>query len=295
MAGATTTTLSTAIQKTFPAMVETEDQVKTPLRNFLPIVPSLSGNSYDWKVHYGGNTSSTTYSEGDAVSAAGNETYADATLASSSGYARTMVQFTGHAVDAMKGGYFQGIENELRYAIQKHLKYKEGLAITALEAALDSSGSYAGLTRATYKMETTEAAGTPTLAELITMWTTLTDDAIAMDMSQAWLLMPPDTIDLYNAVATGIAYFEFPSVVNGVVDAGKLQRMPSYNGRPIHQIVGLTSAITLCFSPETGVKLVTFREPQIEQMGKNDDSTVFSITSSEILVVENPKMAGKIT
>ena len=83
----------------------------------------------------------------------------------------------------------------------------------------------------------------------------------------------------------------------GVLDAGKMigGRIPTINGRPIHVIPGLTSVISLFLTPEAGAKVVEFRPVTIEQMAKNDDSTVFSITSSEILVVENPKMAGKIT
>jgi hypothetical protein len=295
MAGATLTTLATAIKKNFSRMVETENTVRTPLRDLLKRVPSLSGNSWDWKVHYGGNASSTTYNEGDGVSAAGNETYADATVANTGGYARTMCQITGHAIDAMKGGYFDGVEKELTSGIQKHMRYKEGLAVVAMEAAIDSAGNYGGLSRATYKLESYESTSTPTLAELQLMTQTLMDNEPAVDMTQAYYLMAMDTMFDYLDVATGVAYFEFPSVVNGVVDAGKLLKSPTYNGRPIYPVPGLTSGITLCLTPEADVKLVEFRPLQIDILGKTDDSIVTSITSCEILVAENPRKAGKLT
>jgi hypothetical protein len=296
MAGATLTTLSECVNTLFPAVVtETQDSVKTPLRDFLPRIPSIGGDSYDWKIHYGGNTSSTTYSESDAVSAAGNETYAALTVAASTGYVRTMVQFTGHAVDAMKGGYFNGVDRELSSAIEHHLHYKEGLLVTALEAAVDSGGSYGGQVRATYKLASYEHNSTPTLAEIQLLIQTLMDNEPAANVQAGWWLMPPDTLFDYLDVAAGVQYFEFNPVVNGAVDAGKLQKMPTINGRPIYVIPGMTSTGTIFLTPEAQAKVVEFRGLQIDQMGKTDDSTVFSITSSEILVVENPRKAGKTT
>lgn len=298
MAGATVTTLASAINTLYPSILtETQNSVKTPLRDLLPRIPSLGGDSYDWIVHYGGNTSSAAYSEGDAVSAAGNETYAAATVAASTGYYRTMVQITGHAVDAMKGGHFAGVQKELMYATEHHLHALEGAAVTALEAAIDSGGSYAGLTRATYNLASYEVAGTPTLAEIQLMYQTLMDNEPVANVAQGVFLMAPDTFFDYQDVAGGVAYWEMTPTQTGVLDGGKLieGRYPTYNGRPIIPVPGLTSGITLFLTPEAGAKIVTFRDITIDEMGKTDDSTLYSITSSEILVVENPRKAGKIT
>jgi hypothetical protein len=53
MAGATLTTLAEAVNTVFPAMVtETQNSVATPLRDLMPRIPSIGGDSYDWKVHF---------------------------------------------------------------------------------------------------------------------------------------------------------------------------------------------------------------------------------------------------
>ena len=85
--------------------------------------------------------------------------------------------------------------------------------------------------------------------------------------------------------------------MTGALDGGKMPngRFPTYNGRPIIPIPGLTSGITLFLTPEAGAKIVEFRPITVDVMGKTDDSTVVSITSSEYVVVENPRKAGKIT
>jgi hypothetical protein len=208
-----------------------------------------------------------------------------------------MVQITGHAKDAMKQANFAGVEKELTSAIEHHLHYKEGLLITALEAAIDSGGSYAGLLRATYKLASGEAAGTPTLAELQLAVQTIMDNEVNASVNAGWWLMPPDTLMDYLDVASGVAYFEHDVTVTGATDAGKLigGKLPTYQGRPIFVVPGLTSVISLFLTPEAQAKVVEFRPLTIDKMGKTDDSDVFSITSSEILVVENPKCAYKIT
>ena len=72
-------------------------------------------------------------------------------------------------------------------------------------------------------------------------------------------------------------------------------RYPTYNGRPIIPVAGLTSGITLFLTPEAQAKIVQFRPVTVDVMGKTDDSTLISITSSSYVVVENPRKAGKIT
>jgi hypothetical protein len=295
MAGATTTTLTTAIQKTFQTMVETYDYAETPLRNMLRIVPSPSGNAVDWKIHYGLNTTSANFSEGDAVSAAGNNTFADATISNTAGYMRTMVQYTGHAVDALKGGYFDGIMKETEGAIKAHMHAKEDLLVTAIEAAIDSGGSYAGLLRATYLLAAYEnAVGTTALTDYQTMWTTLSKLEIGADLSSHIFACNHTMIQEYLDVAAGVQFLEYGQIQGGVIDAGKLTRLPQYNGRPFIDVPTLTDGTVLFFNP-ADFWITEFRPIQIDQMGKTDDSSVFSITSAETLAGTKIRTMGKLT
>ena len=110
------------------------------------------------------------------------------------------MQWTGHALDAMKGGHFAGVQKELTSAMEHHRHAVEGTNITTLEAAIDSGGSYAGLTRSTYKLASYEVAGTPTLAEIQLMYQTLMDNEPAANVGAGVFLMAPDTFFDYQDV-----------------------------------------------------------------------------------------------
>lgn len=275
-------------------MADTRDFIQTPLINTIPRATSQGGDSVDFKVHYGSNTSSTTYVEGDAAAAAGNETFASATLTNAGGYVRTMHSFTGHARDAARGGIFDAESKDAMGALDAHWHYKEDLAVTAIEADIDSGGSLYGLLRATYNLASYEAAVTPTLAEMQTMWATQSALEIAWNPSNQYLFTGTTFEFAYLDVATGVAYFEFPSVINGVVDAGKLQSLPSYNRRPMIPVPTLTATTCLVFDP-ADTEYINFRPVQVDEYAKNDDSDTFAITSADIFITYAPRMQCKLT
>jgi hypothetical protein len=250
-------------------------------------------------VHYGGNSSTVTYSEGDARPAAGNELYATAQLAYSTGYKMTTYKMTGHAQDAAKNGYFNAAMAEAEGALKQHNHAVEELLISQLESAIDSSGSYAGLTRSTYKMASYEAAigGSLAISNLDTMYETLQAVEIGANLEQHVILAPTSTIGEYNDVAAGTGAGD-PLILSNTegetLDGGRFKFVQKYNGNPFVRIEGMTAGGLLYVDPNQ-VKRVVQRPVQVDVIAKVDDSQEYMITSSEIIAVHNPRVCGKLT
>jgi len=298
MSGATTTTFASAIATYMNGMAETLNDQGATLQQLIPATPSPGGDSFDWPVHYGGNSSTVAYSEGDALAAAGNESYATATVAYSTGYLRTVYQVTGHARDAVRNGYFNAVDKEGMSALMAHVAAREALLISTLEGAIDSAGSYAGLLRATYNLASYEAAigGSLAMANMDLMYETLQASPIGADLSGHVILAPTSTIGEYNDVAAGAgAGNPIIQWTDGkTMDGGKFRFNAAYNGCPIVRVEGLTAGGLLFVNPSNLVRVVQ-RPIIVEPMAKTDDSDLFSITSSEIIVCLNPRHAGKLT
>jgi len=294
---ATVTTLTTAVKTYVDRVVPILTSENTPLLNLIPIRPPDPGSvSVDWVARTTGNASTVAFVEGDAATAPGNAVYSALTLSNSSGYLRTMGNISGRAIDAFRnGGSFRAIQAEVDSALTAHKLARETATVTAFEAAIDDAGSYAGLTRATSGMVSTEDAFTPTLAEMITFWSTLSSTPIEAPMQSMDFIANEASIDAWLAVATGVAYFEFPSVVNGVVDPGKLQKMPTYNGRPIRTVTTLSAGVWLFNDWQNNSDRTVFRPITTEEYAKVDDSLTFAVTSCEVPRIINPKLAGKLT
>jgi hypothetical protein len=299
MAGMTTTTAAAAVAEFMNTLVDTLDYQGTQLRDLIPATPSQGDSAWRWPVHYAGNASTVDYSEGDAPTAAGQESYATASVAYSVGYKRTMYSVTGHARDQLRNGYFDAEEKNMTGAIAAHLDAREDKLISQLEAAVDSSGSYGGLLRATYKMASYEAAigGSLALSDMDTMHETLTADPIGVDTTNFVVLSPVDTRGEYNDVMTGTGAGDALWLENkeGVTaDGGRFKFRAAYNGAPWIEIKKMTSGGLIYIDP-ANIKRIVQRDLMIEPYAKNDDSDTYAITSCEILVVPDPREAGKLT
>ena len=292
--GATATTTAAAVKQFIDSMVDTHDYAGTPLMDLFPKTPSVSDSSYRWNVKYGLNLSSTTFNEGDSISAAGNTLTATAAVAYSTNQSRTIFSITGTAKDNAKSGYFDLMQDEAAGALQAHMHSVEDLLVTQLTGAVDNGGSYGGLTRSTYKLASTEAASsTLTLAELQLEWETMAAVQNAANMANMIKLSGVDMQAEYADIATGVAYFEM-APTQGILDAGKLGKVLQYNGRPWVTIPTMTAGTILTLDP-ADIKLIEHRPVTIEQLAKTKDEDVFAITSNYCIVHRNPRKAGKIT
>ena len=298
MAGATTTTFASAIATYVNELIPTLDYQGNTLQQLVPGVMSPGGNAKKWNVHYSGNASTVAYSEGDALAAAGNEAYGQASVAYSTGYLRTTFSITGHARDDVQKGYFNAVDDEAAGAVRAHVAAREALLISTLESAIDSAGSYAGLLRATYNLASYEAdmSGSLATTDIDTMWNTLQASPIGADLSQHVFLAPTSTIAEYLLVAPGAgAGNPLVTMASGTtLDGGKFQYDIAYNGRPFVRVEGMTAGGLLFVAP-SNLQRIIHRPITVEPMAKTDDSDLFAITSSEIIVCLNPRDAGKLT
>lgn len=291
---ADSSTTSNAVKTFVGGLVDTADYDGTPLRDITQKKPSEGDDSWRWNIKYGHNLSSTDYNEGDTLSAPGYTLTARGVIAYSTGYHRTVFSLTGHAKDNAKNGYWSLVEEESRDALNAHMHGKEGKVVTALEAAIDSGGSYAGLLRSTYKLASTEAASTTlTLAELQTEWETMAKVENVADMSKVIKISTIDMINEYADVANGIAYFE-NLTLPGVIDAGKLGNVIKYNNRPWLTVPTMTATTILTYNP-ADVWIVEHRPVTIREVPTTKDEQEWAIESCEIIYHQNPRKAGKIT
>ncbi len=310
MAGATTTTLALAIKKFYePSMPKTFYE-GTPLLQTVGMVPYQGGNAMDWFLNYAGNAA-IEQNEGDAFPAAGNQSFIDLTVA----YKKfsNVVQFTGEAKDAMKGGNFDGIKAELDGGLSGLMhKIEEGM-VTLLEGAIDDSTNYAGKARATYGMTSEVVAGGSaalTLAMLSEAYETLQLDprGVVFNPSDHMIISAPEQATAYTEVGTGIVVSDIttadttavgvnrPYVMdsnNLILDAGLMKHNLFYNKIPWITLPTITNSIVM-LTRRSDIKIEEVRAVQIEQLAKTDDSDTFAFTWRGGLRHRDPYRAAKI-
>jgi len=307
MAGATKTTLATAIKTTFEPGMRKTFYEGTPLLNMFPRRSNIGGDSVDWKIHYAGNAG-TTFSEGDTPPAAGNQSYIDATVGHQHFW--NVVQITGHAKDAMKNGYFDGVQKEMQGGVDGLLHAIEENFVGVLEAAINDDTTYAGLTRATYAIAsdvTAGGSGALSLAMLSEMYETMKLDprGIMFNNPNEWALMScPQQLTAYTEVATGFIVTGDTEASGGnrpygtsqtdpVMDAGMLKHTLKYNNLPWYELATMTTSLIL-LTRKSDVLIEECRPLTIEPLGKIDDSDRFLISWGGQIVHLDPFRAARI-
>lgn len=305
--GATVTTLATAIQTIFAPMMRKTFYEGTPLMRLLGIRPSLGGDSHDWKVNYAGNAGRA-YSEGAAPAAAGNQSFADLSLAHSN-FDNT-VQISGHAIDAMRNGYFNGVEKEMQGGISGLMHTIETAMVAQFIAAINDDASYAGQTRTTVHTDSDVTAGGSaalSLEMLSEMYETLTLDPRAVEFNnpkEFAIISSQEQLTAYTEVGTGIMYVgddestgaNYPYATmstDQILDAGKLKHKVEYNGLPWFVIPTITNTY-IFLTKMADVFIEESRSLQIDPLGKIDDTDRFLLTWGGVLVHEDPYRAARI-
>jgi hypothetical protein len=307
MAGATTTTLATAIQTIFAPQMRKTFYEGTPLMRLLGIRPSLGGDSHDWKVNYAGNAGRS-YSEGDAPGPAGNQAFADLSLAHSN-FDNT-VQISGHARDAMKNGYFNGVEKEMMGGISGLMHTVETAMVTQFIAAINDDTTYAGQTRTTVHTDSDVTAGGTaalTLAMLSEMYETLTLDPRAVEYNnpkEFGIISSQEQLTAYTEIGTGITQVgstdatgpNYPYATmstDQILDAGKLKHTVEYNRIPWFVVPTMTNTYVF-LTKMADVFIEESRSLTIDPLGKIDDTDRWLLTWGGVLVHEDPYRAGRI-
>ena len=308
MAGATTTTLTTAINTLYqPGMPKTFYE-GTPLLQLLgfPGKPSLGGDSIDWQVNYAGNAG-VILNEGDALPAAGNQSFVNLTVAHVT--FANVVQITAQAKAAMKNGYFDGVRKELDGGLSG-LKHKiEEKFVSLLEAAINDDTSYGGQTRATYGLASDVTAGgsaANTLANMSEMYETLQLDprAVVYDPRDHIITSAPEQLTAYTEIGGALTYVgddestgvNRPYVTNQTdptFDAGLMKHTPLYNGIPWVTLATHTNTLVFLWK-RSDVIVEEAQGIMLEPLAKTDlsDSYVFSWIGG--LAYRDPYRAARI-
>lgn len=297
MAVATVATTGTAIGTFFQGLVDTADSTNTPFMNRFPAIQA-DGKAYDWGVLYGDNASNASMSEGGTFSTAGNSLTAAASVSYAGKLRQTVYALTGTARDFARKGNYDPMAIEMLSAIRAHNRGDEEALVTAFEAAIDPSGDYGGLSRATYKMASYEAdivAASLALSNLATMDETLRSDPIDADVARNIILSAVDRRNEYLAVAvgTGAGDARITPSAQDLIDAGLTEHSTAYNGKPWYDISTMTDGTVIEVNP-ANVKHLVIRPLTIEPLAKTTDADTFGLTSHRALVVEHTRKAGKI-
>lgn len=312
MAGISAASSITAATKTtaFQTLQESVFYGKDFLGLGFETVRPMSGATIPVKHHSGANSSIGTYDEGDAIGAAGSETYTTATWGVT--YFKGVMSVTGHARDYLhndgsEAAFFPQIGNEMARLMDGLADLYNtrciGSATTGclgIQTIVDSTGTVAGIDRSTdtwfASAEVDTVGSAYALSDLDIMWSTVHDadyaspgiDTILCSYKQ-WRLAKADLNPLASTGSTLPGGFTQQNINLGLPISAF-----AYANAPVTPIRELTNSIWL-FMVKAEHKLIVQRDWKVDQLGKTDDSDKFLVTGAFGQMNLNPKHTGKIT
>ena len=194
MSGATVTTASPSLAKTYQPVVAKTFYTGTPILSMFPPKPGSGGTSIDFFIHSAGNTSGETFSEGQSTPVSGYQTKVAATRVYKS--FRVMVKISGHLRDAAGSGdnYYNAVEDEFKGGTADLMHLVEEGLMASLTDGIDNSATYAGLTRSTYNISsatTTVSSAALTTSHLEEAWEDTEIDSRAVDKTDFMIVSAP--------------------------------------------------------------------------------------------------------
>jgi hypothetical protein len=284
--------------------------VSTVFRNnhFLPLFnmkESLGDTDLRWKVNSVGNTNVTTYNEGDPELTAVAQTWVNANLPYV--YFRGTIRQTGHVRDALKNqGVFAGLQamtedvnltaEDIRDVMNTTF---QGTGASGIQLAVDSTGTYAGLNRATethWASYENAVGGAITVAEIATMRENLRDGDRGELMDT--LLVRNNQVRRIQALIgePGAANNSYRSDLTAA--SGRLQLLPLFSDTKVGEadVVGvpdLTNTIALGLS-RRWFWTVVHRPFEVEMDRVADDKTA-ALTTAAVFQCKRPDLQGKLT
>jgi hypothetical protein len=278
----------------------------TPFLSLFPFRQNLSGNSIDWKLNYAGNAGFL-YNEGDALPAAGNQSYANMTVAHV--HVGNVVQITGHAKDAMKNGYFDGYLKELEGGRTGLLHKVEEKLISMYEAAINDDTSYGGQTRATVNADSDVTAGGSaalTQAMLSEMYETqqLDPRGTVYNPGDHIITSAPEQLTAYTESATGVIVTGDAEAsganlpyghdsANPNLDSGLMKKNITYNNIPWIPLATHTNTLVF-LTKRSDVLIEEARPVTMEPLAKVDDSDTWFFSWAGALAHLDPYRASRI-
>lgn len=269
----------------------------------------------DKKVHFSvqadGTDTSEAYVEGDSAPAGGVMAYATASI--NLGSYQETVRYTGHArrygVQALTG--YDMVSEEISNAVGRLTTKATGLEQAIFEAAIDSAGTYGGLTRSTYNLASHEVDWGTTLVECLpdkidaALAELHTGDRRSMT-GDVCLFTSPTTHQAIRAGAVGAGYSTTGAgtMINSmrrlnIAPGGDVSALagptPTWNGKPIIEVSGMTSG-TLIAGPLSGAGFLTTADFELDpNQAHSGDEENLLVVLHRTLVVVNPHHWMKMT
>lgn len=307
MPGATTSTASQALRSIILGDIE-----ETVFRNkhFLKLfrqVPAIGDTGYRWNANTAGNTAVETFVEGQAAPSAGKQTYVQAMV----GYLhfRAVLNWTGHlraALANVEGRYFQAIDEEIRSGQQDLADLMEttfmGTGSAGLQLAVDSSGTYAGINRATettWQSQEDAIGGALSIANLEDLEEELRDSERGANPDL--VISRQNQFTNYQrtigpaAASGGVFRIQMDAAAAGTkADLGLVASEGSFAGKRWVCVPDLTNTIVVMLDSRYWV-LAVHEDFDVQDKASADDSVTRHITWRGALVCRNPRRQGKLT
>lgn len=324
MAGATSTTLGTLVR---PVVADDLTIVKFTNSAFLAgmrkigmqDVRAMGDSAYRWKVQRStGNSSVEVFTEGQAPLSAGSQSYVEAVQPWS--YFRAIVSVTGHAMDFLGSHYLgeavageSALRGELPGAIAEIDDLVNttllGSGTTGLLNAIESTGTYAGLARATYSdwqsYEEAGAGGALTIAMLENTHEALRDNDRGARTFSAILMPENQRTNYATLVGAGASTSLVRYIADGAapkLDAGYDDVGLSFHNIPIIGVPDMTDTEIAFITdakadqPGEGWYFVTIRPIVEKELAVTDDTyKSIQISTGCTLAGRNPRKQGKVT
>lgn len=310
MAGVIAAVITDALRsQAGPGIVDTTFRNNEVLQLF-PTRELTGGATYNRKMAYGSNTSVGRYNEGDAVGVAGSQSYLTAQWPVT--YYKVKVQFTGHARDQLRNGapgaaFFNQLEQEFTLGMKDLIAFISldflGTGTSApvgIQGIVDSTGTIAGVSRATYTWFAAYEGSngtTVSVTDLELAERTSLDQPYAGNFNEYWTSWKQLQKYLGVVGQPGQANnsIMFPNPAGGI-DAPGVGGTSNYSkgGRKIRPIRNLDSSIWMGVQTDTlftGVQ----RDFTTVPMGRTDDSDQFLTTVALGLGCDQPKFNWKMT
>lgn len=307
MAGVVAAVITDALRsQAGPGIIDTTFRNDEVMQLF-PTRPLTGGATYNRKMQYGSNSSVGRYSEGDSIGVAGSQSYLTAQWPVS--YYKVKYQITGHARDQLKSGnpgavFFNQLELEFTTGMKDLVDFIAqdflGTGTSApvgIQGIVDSTGTIAGVARATYAwFAAYEGSNGSTIAlvDLDLAERTSRDANYAGNFNEYWTSWKQ--VQKYKGVVVNAGQANSPIRLNdptGISLPGVSSPM-TIGGRTIRPIRDLTDSIWMGVQTDTlfcGVQ----RDFTTYAMGRTDDSDQFMTTVAVGLGCDDPRRNWKMT
>lgn len=262
----------------------------------LPVFPAPVGSpgdtAYRWKIHSAANASPEVFTEGADLPEADSQEWV--TGAVSYVYFAGTTQISGHARDAMRSSYLpQALDLELTMLRDDMIDLisRTWLGSTyGLELAVDSTSTYAGLTRGSltaFESKETAVSAIVSFTDMIDMLEALRNAEYAAN--------PNAILCNWNQLTRLYSITGQPAIkqLGSDRDAAPGYTGVSFAGIPVRAVRDMTTTIIL-FLDTSKFANVVHREFQVDER-RSGDSDVFHLTFANALVCREPMKQGKLT